>query len=84
MTSRFYETTSTVEYYPGRIDSKQIIPIYKEPGFGYQYEARHVNDCLRKGTTESDVLTFADTLLLMDTLDEIRRIAGIHYAADDR
>jgi predicted dehydrogenase len=82
LTSRFYETSSTVEYYPGRVDSKQVIPIHKEPGFGYQYEARHVNECLRKGLTESDVVTFADTLLLMETLDEIRRVAGIRYETD--
>jgi predicted dehydrogenase len=82
LTSRFYETTSLVEYYPGRFDSKQVIPVEKEPGFGYQYETRHVNDCLRKGLTESDIVTFADTLLLMETLDKIRGIAGIRYATD--
>jgi len=82
LTSRFYETSSIVEYYPGRVDSKQIIKVEKEPAFGYQYEARHVNDCLRKGLTESDVVTFADTLLLMETLDKIREVAGIRYAAD--
>jgi len=82
LTSRFYETSSTVEYYPGRFDTKQIIPVEKEPGFGYQYEARHVNDCLRKGLTESDVVTFADTLLLIETLDKIRETAGIRYSSD--
>jgi predicted dehydrogenase len=82
LTSRFYETSSTLEYYPGRVDSKQVIPLEKEPGFGYQYEARHVNDCLRKGLTESDVVTFADTLQLMEILDKIRAIAGIRYTTD--
>jgi predicted dehydrogenase len=82
LTSRFYETSSALKYYPGRFDTEQIIPIEKEAGFGYQYEARQVNDCLRKGLTESDVMTFADTLLLMETLDKIRAIAGIHYSTD--
>jgi predicted dehydrogenase len=82
LTSRFYEPSSTVEYYKERVDSKEVIPIAKEPGFGYQYEARHVNDCLRKGLTESPVISFADTLLLMETLDKIREIAGIRYPAD--
>jgi predicted dehydrogenase len=82
LTSRFYETSSTVEYYPGRVDSKEIMPVQKEAGFGYQYETRHVNDLLRKGLTESDVVTFADTLLLMETLDKIRKIAGISYLSD--
>jgi hypothetical protein len=71
-----------VKYYPGRFDTEQIIPVEKETGFGYQYEARHVNDCLRKGRTESDVVTYADTLLLMETLDKIREVAGIHYSTD--
>ncbi len=82
LTSRFYETSSALEYYPGRVASRQLIPLEKETGFGYQYEARHVNECLRKGMTESDIMSFADTLMMMETLDEIRRIAGIHYPAD--
>jgi len=82
LTSRFYEPSTTVEFYPDRADSKKIIAVEKEAGFGYQYEARHVNDCLRNGLTESPVVTFADTLLMMETLDVIRAIAGIHYQAD--
>jgi predicted dehydrogenase len=83
LTSRFYEPSATIEFYKERVDSKEIIPVAKEPGFGYQYEARHVNDCLHKGLTESSVVTFADTILLMETLDKIRAIAGIYYPADE-
>lgn len=82
LTSRFYEPSATVEYYPGRVDSKQILPVQKEAGFGYQYEIRHVNECLKKGLTESPVMSHADTLLLMELLDEIRKVAGIRYAVD--
>jgi predicted dehydrogenase len=83
LTPRFYNpTTAVIEFYPGRIDSKQIIPHHSEPGFGYQYQARHVCDCLRQGITESSVMSHADTLLLMETLDRIRESAGIHYDAD--
>lgn len=82
LTSRFYETSSSVEYFPGRVNTRQIIPLEQQTGFGYQYEALHVNECLRKGMTESDILSFADTMLLMETLDKIRTIAGIHYPAD--
>jgi len=83
LTTRFYEPSSTFEFYRDRVDSREIIPVPKEPGFGYQYEARHVNDCLRKGLTESPVMTHDDTLLLMETLDRIREIAGIRYPADE-
>ena len=82
LTTRFYEPSTTIEYYPERVDSRQVIPVEKEQGFGYQYEARHVNECLKKGLTESPVLTHALTLELMQTLDEIRHIAGVHYAGD--
>jgi predicted dehydrogenase len=83
LTSRFYEPSSTLEFYKEKTDSRQIIPVEKEPGFGYQYEARHVNDCLRDGLTESNIVSFADTILLMETLDKIRTVAGIHYLADE-
>lgn len=79
---RFYAPDTTIEYYPGWIDSKEIIPVEKEAGWGYQYEIRHANDCLRKGLKESNVMTFADTMQLIETLDEIRAKAGIVYDAD--
>jgi predicted dehydrogenase len=82
LTSRFYEPSTTIEYYPGRVDTRQIIEYHKEQGWGYQYEARHVGDCLRRGLTESPVMSFADTLLLMESLDKIRAAAGITYDAD--
>jgi predicted dehydrogenase len=83
LTARFYAPSATIELSAGREDSKQVIPVPKESGSGYQYEARHVGECLRKGLTESPVMTHADSLLIMETLDRIRAAAGIHYAADD-
>jgi len=83
LTSKFYEPSATIEFYEGRDLPKQIIPVHKEGGSGYQYEARHVNECLRKGLTESDIIPFADTILMMETLDKIRKIAGVVYPADE-
>ncbi|HVY75608.1 MAG TPA: Gfo/Idh/MocA family oxidoreductase [Puia sp.] len=82
LTTRFYEPSATLELYPGRPDSRQVIPVGKEPGTGYQYEARHVNECLKKNLTESPVMTHEDSLLLMETLDRVRQSAGIVYPAD--
>ncbi|MEO6962538.1 MAG: Gfo/Idh/MocA family oxidoreductase [Puia sp.] len=82
LTHRFYEPGTSIEFYPGRADSKQVLDVPRKPGIGYHYEARHVGECLRKGLTESPVMTFTDSLLLMDTLDRIRKIAGIRYAED--
>jgi predicted dehydrogenase len=82
LTTRFYEPGTTIEYYPGRVDSRETIPFYKEPGFGYQYQARHVVECFRMGLTESPVMRHEDTLLIMETMDRIRAKIGLHYAAD--
>jgi len=83
LTSRFYAPTANIELYSGREETKQIIPVQKESGSGYQYEARHVGECLRKGLAESPVMTHADSLLIMETMDRIRSAAGIHYTVDD-
>jgi predicted dehydrogenase len=79
LTNRFYEPSTIFEYYPGRVDTRQVIPFQKEEGWGYHYEIRHVNECLRKQLTESPVMSHADSLLLMEVLDEVRARAGIHY-----
>ncbi len=84
LTSRFYAPRATIEMFSGREDSKKIIPVHKEGGSGYQYEARHVGDCIRKGLIESPVMSLADSMLLMETMDRIRSAAGIHYAAVDQ
>lgn len=83
LTARYYTPFTTIEYYTGKPDTKQIISLPEnEDGFGYQYEARHVSECLEKGLTESPVMTHADTLLLMETMDVIRHKAGINYSVD--
>jgi len=82
LTSRFYEPSATIEYYNGR-DAEKQVPVEKGSGGGYNYEAAHVNECLRNGLTESPVIPFADTLQLMETLDKIRELAGVKYPADE-
>jgi predicted dehydrogenase len=83
LTHRFYEPSTTLEFYPGRVDSRTVIPVEKQPGWGYHYEIRHVQDCLRQGLTESPVMRLDYSLVLMEVLDEIRRKAGIRYPADE-
>ena len=82
LTTRFYEPSATIQLYKQLPGEKEIIAVEKEAGFGYQFEARHVNECLKKGLTESPVMTHADTLLLMEILDRIRNKARIEYPAD--
>jgi len=82
LTTRFYEPSATIQLSKKIPYEREVIPVEKEAGFGYHYEARHVNECLKKGLIESPVMTHADTLLLMEILDRIRNKARIEYPAD--
>lgn len=81
MTNRFHNATSNLELVKNK-QAPETLEVYRETGYGYQFEARHVNTCLQKGLTESPVMRHADSLLLMETLDRIRKACGIKYDAD--
>lgn len=53
-------------------------------GFGYQYEAAHVMECLDAGKIESDKMSWQMSLDLMGILDRIRIDAGIFYPDHDK
>lgn len=80
--NRFYEPSTRIHFYPDKYDSEQEIPFHREDGWGYQFQVRHVHECLRKGLTESPVMTLDYSLDLMTLMDRIRSIAGIRYAVD--
>src|SRR6188768_1208518 len=82
LTTRFYEPSTIIQLSKKIPYEREVIPVEKEAGFGYHYEARHVNECLKKGLVESPVMTHADTLLLMEILDAIRNKARIEYPQD--
>jgi predicted dehydrogenase len=82
LTHRFHGPTTELEFYPGVVDSKQTIAFEKARGNGYEYEAQHVNNCIKKGLVESPLRTHIDTLILTQTLDQIRSMVGIRYPAD--
>ncbi len=74
--SRFHETMGI-----------SLVPEDQEPTefdftrttHGYDYEIRHVMQCLADGRTESPLWSLDDSLNLMDLLDAIRAEAGIVY-----
>lgn len=53
-------------------------------GFGYQYEAEHVMECLEQGRIESPVMTWQMSRDLMRFLDRIRIDAGIFFPDHDK
>jgi predicted dehydrogenase len=81
MRNRFHNAIGKLYLIIGDHEPKEIA-VHREEGYGYQFEARHVNECLKKGLTESPVMTHEDSLRLMETLDVIRGIAGIRYNVD--
>lgn len=82
LTHRFHGPTTQLEFYPSTVDTCEMIPFESAKGFGYEYEAQHVTDCLLNGLTESPLRKLDDTLLLMETLDRIREKMGLRYPAD--
>ena len=46
---------------------------------GYEYELKHVTECILSGKTESDVHTFKKSQDLIDTMDALRRDWGMKY-----
>nr|XP_057945794.1 trans-1,2-dihydrobenzene-1,2-diol dehydrogenase-like isoform X1 [Doryrhamphus excisus] len=49
---------------------------------GMRYEAEEVRQCLLKGLKESPVISHADSLLLAEVEDEVRRQVGVVYSQD--
>lgn len=82
LTHRFHGPTTQLEFYSTTQESKQVIEFEIAKGFGYEYEAQHVTECLLNGLTESPTRKLEETLLLMETLDQIREQIGLRYPAD--
>jgi len=49
---------------------------------GYTYEAEETMRCLREGAVESPIMSHDDTLLIMHTLDSIRKQWGLVYPTE--
>lgn len=55
---------------------------YEWDNLGYRYEAIEVMNCLREGKKESDLWPLSASLLLMETMDEIRAQIGMRYPGE--
>lgn len=65
-------------------EEPQTFKPHHDGGWGYQYEAAHVMQCLDEGKIESGRMTWQNTLDMMETLDRIRIDAGIFYPDHDK
>lgn len=80
MARRWMAPTSVTVWHP---DNREEQYSFEQPGNGYQFEAAHVMECLDAGKTESDLLPLSFSLDLMETLDRIRKEAGIIFPGRD-
>ncbi|KAB1278672.1 Trans-1; 2-dihydrobenzene-1; 2-diol dehydrogenase [Camelus dromedarius] len=51
-------------------------------GMGMNYEAKHVQESLQRGLKESPVIPLAQSELLADILEEVRKVIGITFPQD--
>jgi predicted dehydrogenase len=56
---------------------------YLPEGMGYHFEALEVMKCLDEGKIQSDIVSHTFTMGLMNTLDRIRKAAGIVFPGRD-
>ena len=65
----FYEQTTFRVY----DNNREIIKSYDEKiqGRGMQYQAIHVEECIAKGLTESPIMSLADTVRIMEVMEQI-------------
>ncbi|MDP9093922.1 MAG: Gfo/Idh/MocA family oxidoreductase [Actinomycetota bacterium] len=52
------------------------------PGNGYRLQVAEVERCLRAGELESPLVPQAETVAILETIDDVRRQVGARYPAD--
>lgn len=76
---QFWRAKKMTVYRDGAAPEQVVIPY---DGNGYQFEAQEVNDCLRTGRLESEIMPLRDSLALVRTMDRIREQWPLTYPAD--
>ena len=65
------------------IDGKSTPIHFEKVSNGYNYEAEEVVRCIRAGLKQSPMMTWDDSIALIDRLDAIRHQCGIVYPGHD-
>ncbi|NQU84241.1 MAG: Gfo/Idh/MocA family oxidoreductase [Mariniphaga sp.] len=81
--NRHWNTPTTLSVFNKEKDKEEVLDYTDKVGFGYQYEAAHVMECLDAGKKESDILPLSFSLDLMETLDRIRDEVGAFFPGRD-
>lgn len=78
---RFY-TPTTLTYWKNGEEEK-LLTFEKGDGFGYEFEAAHVMECLDLGQKESPLMPLSISADLMKIMDRVRKDAGIIFPDHD-
>lgn len=73
--SRFHEPSSVNIY----LNEEESVKTFEVHTTGYYYEAEHVTQMLLQGKTESDKMSFENSLDLIGLLDDIRKKIALEY-----
>lgn len=73
---------TTITYWKNQEDEKTIT-FEKSTGLGYDLEAKHVMECLDTGKLESPLMPHSFSVDLMETMDRVRKDAGIIFPLHD-
>lgn len=73
---RIAETGETINI-KEKLPVNNFSPDYHD--IGYQYEIQHVNECIRKGETESSILPLDVSIEILRECDQIRSMWGLKY-----
>uniref|UniRef100_UPI0032177F6E Gfo/Idh/MocA family protein n=1 Tax=uncultured Draconibacterium sp. TaxID=1573823 RepID=UPI0032177F6E len=76
-------TPTDITFWKEGGEVETIVSEHKK-GFGYQYEAQHVMECLDNGLIESPKMSWKMSQDLMEILDRIRIDAGIFFPEHDK
>jgi len=79
---RWYAPTNITIFREGA--EAETLPKEHFEGWGYQYEAAHVMECMDEGKIESPLMSWQMSLDLMQVLDRIRIDAGIFFGERDK
>jgi predicted dehydrogenase len=63
-------------------DNKETVIEKPIEGNGYNYQAVEVGNCLRGGKLQSEIMSLAETLAIMETMDQIRGQWGLQYPCE--
>jgi predicted dehydrogenase len=67
---------SSVFEYHGKLEQRQLFG--RDGSYGMHFEAAETARCIASGALESEVMPWADSLAVLQTMDKIRRAAQTH------